>query len=164
MKIVRINKGKVVNLPIRLVSAVTMVIITISLMDALPEPWSIFIAIAIASFLPGIWFASYVIIIDAEKKTIFDGIWTMGHKFGKPVSYQSIEKIYVNRVKTKQTMYSLSNRQNVLTDHEYRAYIKIDTGEKFYLLSHPIEEKMEEKVTKIREKLGLKQSQKLSDA
>ncbi|MEQ6167684.1 hypothetical protein AAOE16_10860 [Ekhidna sp. MALMAid0563] len=155
MKIVRINKGKVVNLPIRLVSAIIMVVITISLMDALPEPWSIFIAIALASFLPGIWFASYVIIINEEKKTIFDGIWTMGHKFGKPIKYESIEKIFINRVKTKQTMYSLSNRQNVVTDHEYRAYLKLDNGEKFYLLSHPLEETVEEKVTKIREKLGV---------
>ena len=157
MKIVRINKGKVVNLPIRLVSAIIMVVITISLMDALPEPWSIFIAIALASFLPGIWFASYVIIINEEKKTIFDGTWTMGHKFGKPIKYESIEKIFINRVKTKQTMYSLSNRQNVVTNHEYRAYLKLESGEKFYLLSHPIEEKIEEKVTKIREKLGLNQ-------
>jgi len=101
MKIVRINKGKVVNLPIRLVSAVIMVVITISLMDALPEPWSIFIAIAIASILPGIWFASYVIIITQVKKTLFDGIWTMGHKFGKPIKYDSIEKIFINQVKTK---------------------------------------------------------------
>jgi len=156
MKIVRINKGKVVNLPIRLVSAVIMVVITISLMDALPEPWSIFIAIAIASILPGIWFASYVIIINEVKKTLFDGIWTMGHKFGKPIKYDSIEKIFINRVKTKQTMYSLSNRQNVVTDHEYQAYLKLDNGEKFYLFSHPIEDTAKEKVTKIREKLGLK--------
>ncbi len=146
------------NLPIRLVSAIIMVVITISLMDALPEPWSIFIAIAIASFLPGIWFASYIIIVNEEKKTIFDGIWTMGHKFGKPIKYESIEKIFINRVKTKQTMYSLSNRQNVVTDHEYRAYLKLDNGEKFYLLSHPLEETVEEKVIKIREKLGLNQS------
>ncbi|WP_420577288.1 hypothetical protein [Ekhidna sp.] len=158
MRIVRINKGKVVNLPIRLVSVVVMVVITISLMDALPEPWSILIAIAIASILPGIWFASYVIIINEENKTLFDGIWTMGHKFGKPIQYESIEKIFINRVKTKQTMYSLSNKQNVVTDHEYRAYLKLDNGEKFYLLSHPLEETVEEKVTKIREKLGLNQS------
>ena len=79
----------------------------------------------------------------------------MGHKFGKPIKYESIEKIFINRVKTKQTMYSLSNRQNVVTDHEYRAYLKLDNGEKFYLLSHPLEETVEEKVTKIREKLGV---------
>ncbi|WP_370089208.1 hypothetical protein [Ekhidna sp.] len=158
MKIIRINKGKAVPLPIRFVSVLVMVIITIALMDALPEPWSIFIAILIASFLPALWFATNVIIINEEDKTIFDGVWTMGRKLGKPVRYQSIEKIFINKVKTKQTMYSLSNRQNVVANYEHRAYLKLDNGDKYFLLSHPLEERVEEKVAKIREKLGLKQS------
>ncbi|WP_425390347.1 hypothetical protein [Ekhidna sp.] len=157
MKIVRINKGKVVRLPIRLFSVLAIVFITIKLMDALPEPWSIFIAIGIASILPAIWFASYIIIINEEKKTIFDGIWTMGRKFGAIKKYDTIEKIFINKVKTKQTMYSLSNRQNIVSNHEFQAFIKLDDGEKYFLISHPLEERIEEKVTIIREKLGLKQ-------
>ena len=155
MRIVRINKGRTVNLPIRLVGVVIVVIITVKLMDALPEPWSIFIAIAIASFLPLLWFSFNVIIINEEKKNLFDGVWTMGHKLGQVIQYGSIEKIFINKVKTKQTMYSLSNRQNIVTNHEYRAYIKLDSGDKYHLFSHPLEETAEEKVTKIREKLGL---------
>lgn len=124
-------------------------------MDALPEPWSIFIAIAIASFLPILWFSFNVIIVDEDRKTLFDGVWTMGHKLGKVISYGSIEKIFINRVKTKQTMYSLSNKQNIVANHEYKAFLKLDNGEKYYLFSHPLEETAEEKVTKIREKLGL---------
>lgn len=155
MKVIRIYKGKVVNLPIRLVSVLVVVFVTIKLMDTLSEPLSIFIAIAFASILPGIWFASHVIIVNEENKTLFDGIWTMGRRFGKPISYNSIEKIFINRVKTKQTMYSLSNQQNIVTSHEFRAYLKLDNGDKFYLISHPLEEKVEEKVTKIKKKLGL---------
>ncbi len=133
-----------------------MVVITIKLMDMLPEPWSILIAIAISSFLPALWFATKVIIVDEEHKTIFDGVWTMGKKLGKPLKYHSIEKIFINKVKTKQTMYSLSNQSNVVANHEYRAYLKLDSGDKYFLFSHPLEERAEEKVTKIREKLALK--------
>ncbi|MEO9485796.1 MAG: hypothetical protein ABJG47_20230 [Ekhidna sp.] len=155
MKIIRISKGKAVNLPIRFLGALLMVVITVKLVDWLPEPWSIVSAIAIATFLPALWFATNVIIIDAEKKTIYDGIWTMGRKLSKPVKYEAIEKIFINKVKTKQTMYSLSNKQNIIANHEYRAYLKLVSGEKFFLLSHPLEERIEEKVTKIKKKLDI---------
>ena len=124
-------------------------------MDWLSEPWSILVAIAICSFLPALWFATDVIIINEENKTIFDGVWTMGRKLGKPIKYQAIEKIFINKVKTRQTMYSLSNQQNVITNHEYWAFIKMDNGEKFFLLSHPLEKRAEEKVTEIKKKLKL---------
>ncbi len=124
-------------------------------MDWLPEPWSIIVAMAICTFLPAIWFATKVIIINEENKTIFDGAWTMGRKLGKPVKYDGIEKIFINKVKTKQTMYSLSNKQNILANHEFQAYLKLINGDKYYLFSHPLEERVEEKVTKIRLKLGL---------
>ena len=155
MKIIRINKGKVFNIPIRLVSVAVVGVVTIKLMDSLPEPLSIFISMGIATILPAIWFASNLLIIDHEKKEIFDGIWTIGLKFGKPTPYSGIEKIFINRVKTSQTMYSLSNQKNIVTDHEYRAYLKLDSGTKYYLISHPLEERVEEKVAEIKKKLGL---------
>ncbi|WP_436515238.1 hypothetical protein [Ekhidna sp. To15] len=155
MKIIRINKGKAVSLPIRFTAVVLVVVLTIKLMDWLPEPWSILTAMLICTILPALWFATKVIIINADKKTIFDGVWTMGRKLGKPVKYQAIEKIFINKVKTKQTMYSLSNQQNIIANHEYRAYLKLDNGDKYYLISHPLEERVEEKVTKIRKKLAI---------
>ncbi len=155
MEIIRINKGRAVNLPIRLVGIVVVAVITIKLMDSLSEPWSILIAILIASFLPALWFSFNVIIIDMNKKEIFDGVWTMGKRLGKPTPFNEIEKIFINKVKTKKTMYSISNQQNIVTNHEFRAYLKLDNGEKLFLISHPIEDTLEEKVTKIRKKLGI---------
>lgn len=155
MKIIRINKGKAVSLPIRFVAVVATVVLTIKLMDWLPEPWSILVAMAICTILPALWFATKVIIINEEDKTLFDGVWTMGRKLGKPVRYQGIEKIFINKVKIKQTMYSLSNKQNIIANHEYRAYLKLENGDKYYLLSHPLEERVDKKVTKIRKKLAL---------
>lgn len=155
MKIIRINKGKAVNLPIKLISVLIVAVATIKLMDSLAEPWSILIAIVLGSFVPAIWFATEVIIIDMENKEIFEGVWTMGKRLGKPVSFQKIEKIFINRVKTKQNTYSLSNQQHISTNYEFRAYLKIDDGQKFFLISHPIEDRVKEKVTDIQKKLGL---------
>ncbi|MEP0984450.1 hypothetical protein [Ekhidna sp.] len=156
MRIVRINKGKAINLPFRFLSVISVVALTIVLLDALPEPISIFIVIAIASLLPAIWFATNVIIIDEDHKTIFDGVWTMGKKLGKPANYDTIEKIFINKVKTKQTMYSLANNQNIVVNHEYQAFLKLSNGDKYFLISHPLIERVEEKVMKIKEKLDLK--------
>ena len=124
-------------------------------MGWLSEPWSIIVAIAISTFLPALWFATHIIIINEEDKTIFDGVWTMGCKLGKPVSYEAIEKIFINKVKTRQTVYSLSNKQNIVANHEYRAYLKLSNGDKFFLISHPLEQTIEKKVTKIRKKLEI---------
>jgi len=155
MKIIRIHKGKVFPLPFRLVAVAVVMVSVIKIMDTLPEPWSIFLSILVAALLPATWFATHVIIINEENKTIFDGAWIMGFKIGKLHSYHQIEKIFINSVKTSQTMYSLSNQKNVVTDREYRAYLKVDDGTKFFLVSHPLEDRLKEKVTKIREKLGI---------
>lgn len=156
MKKIRISKGKAVSLPIRFLGVIITVVLTVKLMDWLPEPWSILVAMAISTALPALWFATNVIIINDSSKTIFDGIWTMGRKLGKPKKYNSIEKIYINKVKIKQTMYSLSNKQNIIANHEYRAYIELDSGDEYFLLSHPLEETIEKKVTKIKQKLEVK--------
>lgn len=124
-------------------------------MDLLPEPWSILIAMLVCSFVPALWFSNKVIIINEENKTVFDGIWTMGKKLGKPVPYDSIEKIFINKVKTKQTQYSLSNQQNIIANHEFRVYLKLNDGTKYFLLSHPLEERANEKAEEVRKKLEL---------
>ncbi|MEM7298310.1 MAG: hypothetical protein AAF391_08600, partial [Bacteroidota bacterium] len=122
-----------------------------------PEPWSILTAAFISILLPIIWFTNKIIIIDIERHLIFDGIWIMGFKLGDTISFESIESFFINKVKTKQTVYSLSNKQNIVANHEYRAYVKTDSGNKFFLLSHPLEERVNEKLTKIKRKLELKE-------
>ena len=160
MRIAKVNKGKTFPFSIRFVSAVLIVFGIIQVMRSLEEPWSILVSIVLSFILPGIWFATNIIIIDLEKKQLFDGAWTLGFRMGKTQSFDSIEKVFLNKVKTKQIMYSLSNQQNIIANHEYQAYIKLNTGEKFFLFSHPLEERAEEKLTKISKKLKLESAQK----
>lgn len=155
MRIIRINKGKAVYLPIRLLSVIILIGITLMLVKWLSEPWSVLAAIVISSLLPAIWFATKVIIINEENKTIFDGVWSMGKKLGKPMKYMAIEEIFIKKVKTKQTVYTLPDKQNMVSNHEFRAHLKLDNGNEHFLFSHPIEGRVEEKVTKIKQKLEI---------
>lgn len=155
MKIIRISKGKAVNLPIRFAGVVLVVVMTVKLIDWLPEPWSLISTIVLATLLPAFWFATRVIIINQENKTIFDGVWTMGKKIGKPVSYEEISDVFIEKVKIKQTVFSISKKESIIVNHEYRAYIKLSDEQQFYLLSHPLKERIEEKVIKIKKKLEI---------
>lgn len=147
----------------RFAVAVIAAIGIIKIMQEWEEPYSIIASILLSTLIPAIWFATNILIIDNDQHTIFDGRWIMGFKKGKTTSYREIDKFFVNKVKTKRTIYSLSNKQNMVTNHEYRAFLKLDDGSKFYLLSHPVEESVNEKVTKIRQKLQTDQSQKSID-
>lgn len=158
MRIVRINKGKYLHWSIRFLGAIIIVLSVIKTLRVVPEPWSVIVSAFISILLPIIWFTNKIIVIDLEKNVLFDGIWVMGFKIGETRSFQHLEKFFFNKVKTKQTVYSLSNKQNIVANHEYQAYVKIDSGEKFYLLSHPLEERIIEKLTKIKQKLEVKDS------
>ena len=157
MKVLKINKGKAIPLPFRFFSVIVLAFIIIKSMQSLEEPWSIIVSIILSMILPAIWFATNIIAIDMSAKSIFDGTWIMGFRVGKPIPFDSIEKIYINKVKTSQTTYSLANNKSVVTNHEYRAYLKTNSGEKFYLFSHPLEEKAREKVLKAQQKLGIQE-------
>lgn len=156
MRIVRINKGKAIGLPVRLLLTAGMIVMSIYLMNLLPEPWSILVVMIVATIFPGIWFASKVIIVDEERKRLFDGVWTMGCRLGPTLQYGTIEDIAVEKEKIKPTLFSLPDNKDVVVNHEFRAYITLSTGEKYYLLSHPLEDRIHEKVTKIRKKLRMK--------
>ncbi|WP_462252276.1 hypothetical protein [Ekhidna sp.] len=155
MRIIRINKGKAVRLPLRLLCVILMILMTVKLANWLSEPWSIISVILIASFLPAIWFATKIIIINEENKTIYDGIWTMGRKLKKSSNYTSLSEIIIRKVKTKRTVYTLSNKENIVADHEFRAILKLENDEEYFLFSHPLKDRVDEKVTKIKKKLEI---------
>ncbi|MEO1254004.1 MAG: hypothetical protein AAFY41_03825 [Bacteroidota bacterium] len=153
MRIIRINKGRTISLPIRLLGVFGILMLITTAMINLSEAWAILVSIILASFFPALWFSFNVIIIDAENQEVFEGVWTMGKRFGKPVPFNKIEKIFINKVKTRQTIYSLSSKQNIVANHEFRAYLKLDNEEEYFLISHPIKERAQDKVSEIKRKL-----------
>jgi len=124
-------------------------------MDQLVQPYLIALAIVLSMLVPAAWFATDILIIDLEEKKIFNGTWIMGFKLGRVTSITSVRKIFINRVKTKRTIYSLANNKHISTNYEYCAFLKLDSGEKFFMVSHPVKERIIEKSRQAIHKLGL---------
>lgn len=155
MRIVRIHQGKTLPLQFRLVIAIILGTLIVLIMIQIRQPYSIVFTIALSTLTPAIWFSANMLEIDLTKNEVFKGIWVMGFRFGDKTSFSSIEKIFIKKTKTKQTIYSLANNKNVVTDHEYRAYIKLDSGHKYFMISHPVKTRIIKKCQQAIRKLGL---------
>ena len=155
MRIIRIHQGKTLPVAFRVTITMILGVLIVVTMEQLRTPYSIGLSILLSTLVPAFWFAAEILIIDLESNEIFNGTWIMGFKFGKVSPITSIDKIFINRVKTKQTIYSLANNKNISTHHEYRAFLKLATGEKFFMVSHPDKRRIVEKCQQAISKLGL---------
>ncbi len=150
-----INQGRSVPLTFRLVAMGLVIALIVWIIQNLPEMIAILSAIAFSMLIPMLWFSFQILTINPESKEIHYGTWVMGYKSGKPKKYTSLEKIFINKVKTSQNMYSQTNKGLTVRGVEFHAYLKYDEGEKIFLDSDQDEKRLEDKMIKIREKLGL---------
>ncbi len=151
-----INQGRSVPLTFRLVAMGLIIAAIIWIMGNLPETIAILSAIFFSLLIPMLWFSFQILTIDPETKEILLGTYVMGYKFGKPKKYNSIEKVFINKVRTSQNMYSQANHGHTARGIEYHAYLKLDSEEKVFLASDKDEKRLEDKMMKIREKLSLR--------
>lgn len=150
-----INQGRSVPLTFRLVGMLIVFAVVVFAMNNLPEMFAILSAILLSLLVPMLWFSFQIITIDPETKEIHYGTWLMGYKTGKPRKYNSLEKIFINKVKTSQKMYSQANHGHTTRGVEFHAYLKYDEDKKIFLASDKDEKKLEDQMIKIRKKLGL---------
>ncbi|MEQ9405286.1 MAG: hypothetical protein RIM99_16985 [Cyclobacteriaceae bacterium] len=152
---VKINQGRSIPWAFRLVATAAIIVGVVKIIQGMPENYAILLSMILSMLMPIIWFSYNILTIDNDKKEIHSGVYSVGFKTGKAKKFKEIDKIFINKVKTSQRMQShgtgsVYEQKGV----EYRAFIKLDDGTKYFLTSHPNEKKLEEKVTKIREKLG----------
>jgi len=155
MRIIRISQGKAFSLHFRLVTVVILCLLIVGTIVGIPQPFSMVFVIVLSSLVPAVWFSSKILSVDLEENKVFKGSWVMGFKFGREEAINSIEKISIEKVQTGKTIYSLSNNQNLVTDKVYEAYLKTESGEKFFLVSHPVKETIIKKAIQVIRKLGL---------
>jgi hypothetical protein len=120
------------------------------------EEIAIILLIATSMILPFIWFSFKLLAIDLESKVIVDGLWTLGKLFGKRNHYNSLNHVYFKKFKTKPTTYKLDKKQTIVSTNDFKAYLETDIGT-FFLVSDPVEERILQKISKIRKKLGIEQ-------
>lgn len=156
MNRVRIRKGRYFPTPLLFVFALIAVVLVLYVFKEIPRPFAVALTLFVSFLIAAAWSASYLLVIDMEEKKIFDGVWVMGIKLGAEMPFTHIEKIFINKIKTKQTFYSaLGNQPATLSNAEYQSYVKTDEGRKVALVTHRNRSKIIEKVTYIIDKLGL---------
>ena len=84
----------------------------------------------------------YRLSIDPVKKTFLEYTWVLGAKKGDERSYNSIERIYVNRVLQSTRMSSFTGHPRELKEYLYKAFLKLDNGDKIHLDSDTDETKL----------------------
>ena len=90
--------------------------------------------------------AHYRLKIDITNTTYHLYVWVLGKKTGTPTKFNFIESFYVNKVKEKGAYTTRAGIKHDTSDTLYKAFIKMDDGEKFNLDSDKNEEKLNERV------------------
>ena len=153
---ITINQGRSIPWTFRLVGMCAVFFAIVKINENLPEIYAVPLVILVSLLVPVLWFSYHIFMIDMDEKVIQEGLWIMGYRTGKPQPFNSIESFYINKVRVSQTMYSQTNRSHTLGKVEYKAFLKLDDGEKYFLTSHKNEKMLEEKLIKIKKKLGVK--------
>ncbi len=88
----------------------------------------------------------YGIQVDPFHKTYTEYTWLLGRKIGKPVSFQFIEKFYINPVTDQAEFMSRAGIRYDLRKHVFKAFMKLDDGTKLYIGTGRTEDKLQKKV------------------
>ncbi|WP_258103937.1 hypothetical protein [Marinoscillum sp. MHG1-6] len=154
MNRVRINQGRILSgMYILGILLLTLFLIALSF-NYLPELLAIPVVIMLGLTFPMVWSSFYIIEIDTQSKTISEYIWIMTFKINVEVTrFDSLEKIFVNQVGLSQNYHQYSGAVHEVRSREFQAYIKIDTGEKFYLVSGKNKGALNKSLNSIAQKL-----------
>ncbi|GAA5027933.1 hypothetical protein GCM10011506_15650 [Marivirga lumbricoides] len=76
-------------------------------------------------------------------------------RFGKWKDIQGVDKIYVNKIKSSQKMYSRANVSTTLKEYVYKCFIKFSDGEKLLLTQNKRKNNVLKEVQPIAKSYGL---------
>ena len=152
--IVRINQGRVLPWQFRLAGTTLIFVLIFGAFLKLPEMYAISSAILFSMLLPLLWSTYYLLEIDPENRVIKDGMWIVGYKKVDMTSYNSLEKIFINKVLVGQNISSYTGHVHHYQSVEYTAFLKLDNDKKFELLSDKSADQLKKKLKPIIRKLN----------
>lgn len=123
-------------------------LMVIFILKFVPSPTTLPLAIACSFAFPAVWFSTRLFELDMTGKKVFVGTWVMGFRFGKTYQYKTFD-ILKRQEKIKGTIFNIDNKQ-VLFTKEYRLILVLDGSTELFLLSHPIEGKIDERLAKLK--------------
>lgn len=154
MSKVRINQGRIISLPFRFTGTLVVFAGSFAALLNLSQWPAISISIALGALMPVIWSSFYILEIDPKKKTIAEISWIINWKKAKITPFEEIEKIFVNESRQQQQITSWGGQMHTSRFKEYVAFLKLTSGENFYLFSATTPEDIREKINPIKTKLN----------
>jgi hypothetical protein len=97
--------------------------------------------------------AYYGLRIDIDSRTYTVYTFAFGMKFGKPVKFGNITNFYINRVSTSSKMTSYGGHRHATEAYSYKAFMKLDNGDKVHMDTDLAEARLEEKLEAYKQKL-----------
>ncbi len=112
------------------------------------------IALILVSLLIPTWFSRYVLEIDIENRTYADLIQILSLSWGKKVAFGPVEKLFINECSVSQTMHRYgTGAPATFSSLEYRAFLKLESGDKVFLLSKTEPEKLKQSIEELASNL-----------
>ncbi len=101
-----------------------------------------------------IFYSHYRLLIDLKNKTYTVVTKMPGINAGKPEEFSHITKIYINQVKETTTYTTRSALRYDSTQQLYKAFMKLDNGEKVHMDTDKSQEDLEARVDQYIKALG----------
>ncbi|MEP0368857.1 MAG: hypothetical protein ABJN36_20490 [Cyclobacteriaceae bacterium] len=154
MRPIRINQGRIFSWYIRLGSLLLTMFLMAVIFQYTPEWLAIPLAIVICMIVPTVWTAFEILEIDHKRKVITEYSSILGRKVNlREYMYDSLEKVFMNKVKMAQRATSYGGHVGTFTSFEYHAFLKTSSGKKYFLLSRENPDWLKEKIVPLAKKL-----------
>jgi len=142
MKIIRIDKGRIIPVTFSLVGTAFLAWAYYSAFLYAQSKAVILIWIALSPLVPLLWTTRKILEINLDKKIYIVYTWMLGYKLGKGKSYDSIENMYLKQVDDLQR--STSQEKNVTSfgSSDFAAFIKFRNGDTLELIKSKDREKI----------------------
>jgi len=150
---VRINQGRIVPFQFRIGGTAIVLSLMATALLNLSEIPAIVLCIVLSLLIPPLWSSFYILEIDPTTKQILEIQWIVNWKRVEKTDYEAIEKIFINRTLQKQQMTSWGGQVRTSKVREYVSYLKLTSGEKFFLLSSTKPERLLKKLEPVQKKL-----------
>jgi hypothetical protein len=155
MNKVKINQGRTMMPTFRWGLTLILFFAIMVVFRMLPEIPAIIAATGLSFLAPLLWSSYYILEINPSTKKINEYTLIMGKAFfNTETKFDSIEKIFINRNLVGQMMQSYSGRIANVQNVEFQAFIKLEHGDKFFLISDRSIEKLEKRIEPMASKLN----------
>ncbi len=99
-------------------------------------------------------FSHYRLMIDTANRKFKVTTWVLWFRRGEWEPFEYVEKFFINRVIQSTTVSSFTGHPHQVKDYLFKAFMKLDNGEKIHVDSDNTEHRLEVRIALYKEQLG----------